>query len=601
MLRSAIVATVTRCTRHAWAVIVAAALLAVASGVYAVRHFAINTDINTLISQDLPWRQRELAFEQAFPQHLRSILVVLDAPTPELATEASAALGDRLSANHAQFKSVSQPGGGEFFRQNGLLFLPTAETEKVAGQLTQAEPLISQLATDPSLRGLIEVLQMGLTGVELEKITLDAMTRPLTITADTVESVMSGKPVHFSWHELLAGAEGGDANTKRKFIDIQPELDFTALQPGKAATDAIRQAAADLKLPEAYGARVRLTGPVPIADEEFATVQEGMLVNSVATVVIVLVILWLALKSGRIILAVFLNLIAGLAITAALGFLGVGPLNLISIAFAVLFVGLGVDFGIQFSVRYRADRYAVDDLELSLAHAAKHFGAPLTLAAAAVAAGFLSFLPTAYRGVSELGQIAGMGMLVAYVSSVTLLPALLKVINPPGEPEPLGFSWLAPVDQFMERHRIPILIGVAVVSLGGLPLLYYLQFDFNPINLRNPRVESIATFLDLRRDPITGANAISVLAPDLASTRPIVERLTRVPEVSQVRTLDYFVPDDQVEKLAAIAVARDKIEPSFKPDAAQAPPSDEENVASLNEVVASLNEAADKHPGEIGR
>src|SRR6266705_141187 len=158
MLRTAIVATVTRCTRHARAVIIAAALLAAASGIYAFRHFAINTDINPLISQDLPWRQRELAFEQAFPQHLRSILVVLDAPTPELATEASAALVGRLGANRDLFQSVAQPGGGEFFRKNGLLFLPAAETEKIAGQLTQAEPLIAQLATDPSLRGLVEVL-----------------------------------------------------------------------------------------------------------------------------------------------------------------------------------------------------------------------------------------------------------------------------------------------------------------------------------------------------------------------------------------------------------------------------------------------------------
>ena len=142
-----------------------------------------------------------------------------------------------------------------------MLFLPVAETEKVAGQLSQAEPLIGQLATDPSLRGLIEVLQFGLTGVELEKITLDAMLRPLTATADTVEAVLADQPVHFSWHEMLAG-DNPEANSKRKFIDIQPMLDFTALEPGKDATDAIRQAATDLKLPTEYGARVRLTGPV---------------------------------------------------------------------------------------------------------------------------------------------------------------------------------------------------------------------------------------------------------------------------------------------------------------------------------------------------
>jgi hopanoid biosynthesis associated RND transporter like protein HpnN len=601
MLRHALVTIVTFCTRYAKATIAVAALLGVLSGIYAAKHFAINTDINTLISPDLPWRQREIAFERAFPQHLHSILVVVDAPTPELTSQATTALADRLAQNKDVFKSIAQPGGGEFFRRNGLLFLPVEETEKVAGQLTQAEPLIAQLATDPSLRGLIEVLQMGLTGVELEKITLDGMLRPLTMTADAVEGVLSKKPVNFSWHELLNPSKPDDpVNTKRKFIDIQPKLDFTALEPGKEATDAIRKAAADLRLAEDYGARVRLTGPVPIADEEFATVQEGMLVNSLATVVIVLGILWLALKSAKIITAVFINLLIGLAITAALGFLIVGPLNLISIAFAVLFVGLGVDFGIQFSVRYRTDRYDVDDLRLALTHAAKYAGAPLTLAAAAVAAGFLSFLPTDYRGVSELGQIAGLGMLVAYFTSITVLPALLKVFNPPGEPEPLGFSFLAPVDRFMENHRVAIIVGVALVSLGGLPLLYYLQFDFNPINLRSPHVESIATFLDLRRDPMTGANAISVLAPNLEATKPIQERLAKLPEVSQVRTLTYFVPSDQDKKLAAIAAARDKILPSFQADAAQKPPTDEENITSLNEAVTSLNEAAAKQPSGQG-
>ena len=111
------------------------------------------------------------------------------------------------------------------------------------------------------------------------------MLRPLTVTADTVEAVHAGKPANFSWHELLNGRKPDDpANSKRKFIDIQPKLDFTALEPGKAATDAIRKAAADLKLAEDYGARVRLTGPVPIADEEFATVQEGMLINGIGTV-----------------------------------------------------------------------------------------------------------------------------------------------------------------------------------------------------------------------------------------------------------------------------------------------------------------------------
>src|SRR5205823_8311434 len=225
------------------------------------------------------------------------------------------------------------------------------------------------------------------------------------------------------------------------------------------------------------------------------TLQEGAFVNTTATILVVLTILWLALRSPRLILAVFASLLAGLSITAAIGLALVGALNLISVYFAVLFVGLGVDFGIQFSVRYRAERHHSDDLHEALLQTGRRAGAPLTLAALATAAGFLSFLPTVYKGVSELGLIAGIGMLIAFATSITLLPALLSVLKPPGEEEQLGYAALAPVDRFLERHRIAILIVTAVVVTAGLPLLYWLRFDFNPINLRSPHTEAVSTYL----------------------------------------------------------------------------------------------------------
>jgi hypothetical protein len=310
----------------------------------------------------------------------------------------------------------------------------------------------------------------------------------------------------------------------------------------------------------------------------------------------VLTILWLALKSPKIILAVFLSIFMGLAVTAALGLWMVGSLNPISIAFAVLFVGIGVDFGIQFSVRYRAERYEINNLRVALANAAKHVGIPLTLAATATAAGFMSFLPTDYRGVSELGQIAGVGMIIAYVSSITLLPALLKVLNPPGEKTPLGYASLAPVDRFMERNRIAIIVGTAVAVLGGLPLLYYLQFDFNPINLNSPKVESISTYLDLRSDPATGASTIEVLAPSLAAAKQDAARVSALPEVSHVMTIESFVPGDQPQKLEAIGRAAKALGPTL----AQTPrplPTDTETVTALNSGVESLTRAIGTQEG----
>src|SRR4029077_1374090 len=197
----------------------------------------------------------------------------------------------------------------------------------------------------------------------------------------------------------------------------------------------------------------------------------------------------------RIIFAVFVSLVVGLAVTAAAGMLMVGTLNLISVYFAVLFVGLGVDFGLQFTVPYRAERHEVDDLHDALLYSGRRAGAPLTLAALATAAGFLSFLPTDYKGVSELGLIAGVGMLIAFFTSITLLPALLSRLKPPGEPHHLGYTVLAPVDRAVERPRMPIRLVTLLVVASGLPLLHHLQFDFNPMNLRSKTAESVATFL----------------------------------------------------------------------------------------------------------
>jgi hopanoid biosynthesis associated RND transporter like protein HpnN len=595
MLKETIALLVHASTRHAWAVIAASALLTALAGVYVARHFAIDTDISKLISADLPWRQQEIAFARAFPQRYGTIFAVVDAPTAEQASLASAALADKLAADKALFTSVNEPGASPLFTRNGLLFLPTETVDKITGGLAQAQPLVRVLASDPSLRGLAQVLAFGLMGVQADRLKLDDMTRPLTLSATALEDVLAGRPARFSWQGLMRGQdpEPGDL---RRFIEIRPVLDYGSLEPGHRATAAIRQAAADLRLATDYQARVRLTGLVAIQDEEFGTLREGALANILGTVAVVLLILWLALRSPRIILAVFLATFAGLVVTAALGLWITTALNPISIAFAVLFIGIGVDFSIQFSVRYRAERHDNDDLVKALVAAARNAGTPLTLAAATTAAGFLSFLPTAYGGFSELGAIAGVGMMVAYAMSVVLLPALLKVLNPPGEREPVGWRALAPIDRFTERHRMPIIIATVALVVAGLPLLAFLQFDFNPMNLRNPNTESIATYLDLRGDPATGTNAIDVLAPSLAKAREMAARLEKVPEVSRVVTVDTFIPADQEQKLAFIRKAQATLAPAFA-QVARAPPSDADDVTALTRTAAFLTEIANEESG----
>jgi hypothetical protein len=589
MLKSAIVRTVDVCIRHPWSVILVAALLTLGSAVYVANHFEITTDVNKLISDDLPWRQRAETYLATFKS--ANILAVVDAPTPEFAARAADQLTEALAQRGGAVRAVHEPGGGAFFTRNGLLFLAADEVAQSMDALTKAEPLLSSLATDPTLRGIAGTLESGLTGVEVGQLKLDAMQRPLTLAADTLDNVLAGRPASFSWVSLAEG-RAPEPHELRRFIEVDPQLDFAALEPGWEATRAIRTAAADLKLGSDYQARVRLTGPVPVADEEFATLREGAVLNTTLTIVAVLVILWLALRSTRIIFAVFTSLVAGLAVTAALGLAMVHALNLISVAFFVLFIGIGVDFGIQFSVRYRSERHDIADLREALRSAAAKAGGPLALAALATAAGFLSFLPTAYRGLAELGEIAGSGMLIAFIASITLLPALLALLNPPGEGHAMGFSALAPVDRFLDRQRVPVIVGTLLVVLGGAPLLLHLPFDFNPMNLRDPKSESVATYNELKSDPQTAANSAEVLAPSLDAANAIAARLAKVPEVERTLTLSTFIPSNQEPKLAAIRKAAAVLNPSLNPKTLEPAPSDQENVEALNAAVEHLTQVA---------
>ncbi|MDN0084211.1 MMPL family transporter [Crenobacter sp. SG2305] len=599
-------------TRRAWAVILVALLLSLASGVYVAKHFAINTDIDRLLDVNAPWAQRDAAIGKAFPQRNQQILAVVQAPAPELAEAAADALADALRGQTQHFLAVSQPGGGDFFARAGLLFLPTKTVDEMSTQLVQARPLINTLAHDPTLRGLADTLSTTLAlPLQLGQVKLGDMAGLLDRSATTIEKGLAGKPAALSWVSLAASQADFDAQEKAShpvllsadgnamtssFVTVRPVLNFSNLQAGAAASGAIRATAAQLGLKERFGATVRLTGPQPLADDEFASVRDGAVLNSVLTALVVVLILWLALRSTKLIVAVLLSLFAGLVITAALGLAMVGALNMISVAFAMLFVGLGGDFGIQFGIRYRAERHHHDYLPNALALTAQGVGVPLALASAATAVAFFSFLPTDYRGVAELGQIAGVGMIVAFATTVTLLPALIHVLCPAGESRTPSFPWLAPADRFFDRHRKSVLLFTCAAILAGTPLLPHLRFDFDPLSLKDPRSESMSTLLALKDAPQVGTEDVSVLAPSLTDAQLVAKRLKSLPEVARVVTLQDFIPEQQPAKLERIAAAAAVLAPLLGQTTAS-PASDTLRVAALRRLATQLELAAEDHPG----
>ena len=575
-----------------------AAVITAGSGFYAATHFAITTDINKLISPDLGWRQRETGLREGIPR-----LVRLDPGGGRCADAGARDRGERQAGAAAErsgptcFMSVRQLDGDPFFAKNGLLFQPEADLARMAQGLGRAGPIIGALAGDPSLRGLTRALSFGLLGVQNGQAKLEDLQRALTMSSDTIDQVMAGQPASFSWRVLLTGQK--PAAERASPLHRSPAgagLLRAAARPGGERRDPPRRRPTSSSEPT-YQARVRLTGPVAMADEEFGTLQEGAVVNVVGTIIIVLVILWLALHSPRIILAVFLNLVVGFAVTAALGLddgrraepdLGRlrgavcrprrrfrhpvrGPLPLRAIQARRSLFGAGQhgregrraadargggDRGglpvvlpdrLQGRLRARPDRrHRHAD---RLPH--QHHGA----------AGAAHHPASAGRRGADRLSRAGAGRPV------------------PGAPPHSGDR----------RHLL--------VAVAGLPLLYYLHFDFNPINLRSPTVESVATFLDLRTDPTLGANAINVVLPNSNDVDKVADQLRKIPEVDKVTTLADFVPDGQERKLALIrGLARQLQTPLSTEDAAR-PPTDAQNVAALKSTADALDEAAAKASG----
>ena len=560
--------------RNAVLVMIACLVLAAAAAVYAAGHLAVDTDIERMLPSNVAWRQNERALDEAFPQNNNLLVAVIDARTPDLAEQAAAELADKMRAEPQLFTHVRQPDGGPFFDRNGLLYLSPEELDKVAQQLIAAQPLIGSLAHDPSLRGLFDALATFVSGAGTDTEKVAQLDPTLTMIGNVVQRIIDGKRASLSWTEMMTGRKP-NARDLRRFVMTRPVLDFSGLESGATARTEIRRLASELGFSSESGVRLRLTGSVALDDEQFATLREGALRSTVLSVVMVCAILFIALRSVKLVGAIIVTLAAGFMLTAGFAALAIGSLNLISIAFGVLFIGLAVDFSIQFSVRYRDQRHRLGTFPAALRGTALTIGPSLVLAAGATAIGFLSFVPTRYTGIQALGWIAGGGMLIAIALNFLLLPALLAIVRPRGEPEAIGFRRAAPLDRWLIERRQWVIGGAALLAAVSIALLPQIAFDFDPLNLKNPNSESVSTARDLMKDPMTTPYTAEILAPSLDDAKALAERVGELPEVAQVVTAASFIPEEQDKKLPIIEDLALLLGPSLNDPQPLPPPSDE--------------------------
>lgn len=512
--------------------------------VYTVNNFRIDTDLTNMISDKLPYRKLEKEFQKAFPQLGDTIVIVMDAETPEVARYQRNRMAERLR-EVGLFKRVYLPGGGEFFEKNSLLYLSVNDLEELADNLAISQPLLGLLSRDFSLRGLFSVLEKILSQ-EGEVEQKERLVPFFDGLSKAFESAASNHSHQMSWQELVMGKQAA-LEMRRQFIILEPFSD-----DGEDAIKAVHRITDELGLRGTDGVKARITGDIALSYENLLAMRSGMGMTTLISFILVAFALVIGLGSGRLVFASLLTLLVGFIWTFGFAIAFVGHLNLVSVTFGVLFIGLGIDYGIQFCLRYRELMASGLEHHEACVKTAKGLGVSLRLCTVAAAIGFYSFLPTAYTGVSELGLIAGTGMFINLFATLTVLPALLTLMSPK-KGRIKGFTAGKTLYWVPYKYARTIRIGAIFAGIGAALFVPKLFFDYNPLNLYSPHSEAVSTAKELFKEEKTSPWTISVLAGNVKEAEEIAGRLKSLKEVKEAITLADFVPDNQSAKMDIIS------------------------------------------------
>jgi len=564
---------------RAGSVLLLAVLLTAAAGHYAATHFGVNADTSALLDQSLPFMQAEREISARFPVFNDNLLLVLESRNRSKLQAQAERLFARLQQQPELFPEVRWPAGDSWLQQHGLLYQDSAALQQLADRLSAAQPMLAKLRQQTSASSLFELLQLtrqhqlstaaGASDSAAPQPMLDALNEHLQRLA----SDRAAEPL--DWRALLAGNLANPAQSgapQRELLLVRPALDTSRVMSATAALQQLQQLRDELGLsPQtAGGAEVSLqiTGSVALKHEELISSMRGAATAGLLALLMVTALLWLALRSLWMLAAALLTLMSGLVLTAAFAVWAVGDINLISIAFVVLYIGLGINYSIHFILRYqeqlaansrsgnptRDDQDNPDHARAAEARAAAIVAAgrlllpALALSALTTMIGFFAFIPTSYRGVAELGLIAGVSIAITLLTHYTLLPALLRLLPPPPARRLRAASrgnWL---ELPLQQRRALLWVTACLAVIAAL-IAPQIRFDSDPLNLRQQDAESVRAMRSLLSDGHGDFRALMSSAADAEQARALRAELLQLDSVARVLTADSLIPAQQEEKL----------------------------------------------------
>jgi len=551
--------------KFSWWVIIGFLLAAGGSIYYSVTHLSINTDTKEMLNEKLAYRQTLKTFQLEFPQLRNTLIIVISGPDSDSLNHASLALSQALRKNTSIFDTIYQPGSGRFFDQNGLLYLPLKEVESLTNKLIKTQPLLAQLQKQNNAVGLFAAIHQaslakshGQTQIELTPL--------LQQTNLALAAYISAKEEPLSWSHIMLQKTPAPSN-HQQLILVQPRTDYSKLSAASTALKTIRQLASELQIDQQHGFQLGITGNAALADDEMKSVSKGMGLSAGLAFFMVVIILWFGTGSFRVLLFSIICLVVGLSLTAGFATLAVGSLNLISVAFALLYIGLGIDFSIHLCLRYEELLPHSDSNLDALSEASKDVGSSLVICAVSTAIGFYAFVPTDFVGVSELGIISGTGMFISLVVSMSLLPALFS-LSPLKKPAKLRLHSLF-LQQLLAtlpaKHGNKVLVISLLLGIVATVYSPQVRFDYDMLNMREQKSESVQVFRDLSANSDFSPWRLTVLANSRQQVLDYQGQLLSLPSVKNVITEYDLIPTQQDEKLRLINQTAEQLSNTLDP------------------------------------
>jgi uncharacterized protein len=556
-------------------ILAAALLISILSVFYTKENMEFLTGRDDLMPRNSSFQLDYKAYRQEFGDQ-EEVVIVIEADDAEKVSRCSAAVFELLNKEKTVFREVFYPGGLPYFRKNGLLFMPLEEIKALRKTLTMAAPVLKDLAAGPSVQTLFTSLTKQIdsylaapTPENLKSITF------MLTTLDKGFKGFDGKSSAMSMDSFLKGSGDGkpsmlESAGKQQVITILPVKEADSFVPAEKAIAKAREVLKQVTdKPEFKGIKAGLTGVPVLEYEEMATSQKDMETATILSLVLTVILLFFAFRGLLNVIAAMVSLIVGICVSFGFATLAIGHLNILSMVFAIMLIGLGIEYGIQVVLRYQEELKlgtgGMEAIETGLSSNIRS----IIMAAATVAMAFATFAFTDFKGIAELGIIAAGGVVICVISTFTVLPAMMILLerfrkNKPVENKDLSKTIEKPLFRIIFNNPKQVLLITVIMSLLCVYPTVKTEFDYNLMNLQAKGLQSVEYAYKLMSSKENSGYFAVVTAKDKKEAAELTGKLEKLASVDHVVSLSSLVPEQQEAKLAELAALR-KIMADVKP------------------------------------